>query len=52
MNIQMKSKEEIYEEIMALTYNLEDVLEYDETPEGLRWGELVNKLQEFEFDEI
>ena len=50
--LKMKNKEEIYEEIMALAYNLEDMLSYDETPGGLRWGKLVNKLQEFEFDEI
>ena len=46
----MKSKEELYEELMAIAHELEDVLQYDETEEGKRFGEIVNKLQEFNFD--
>jgi hypothetical protein len=46
----MKTKQEIYEKVMHYAHSLEDKLSYDETQEGKRWGELVNELQNFEFD--
>ncbi len=46
----MKTKQELYEKVMHYAHLLEDSLSYDETEEGKRWGKLVNKLQDFEFD--
>lgn len=43
----MKTPEELYEKLMTLAYNLEDLLHYDETPKGKEWGQIVNKLQKF-----
>lgn len=43
----METPQELYEKLMTLAYTLEDKLEYDETPKGLEWGKIVNKLQEF-----
>jgi hypothetical protein len=46
----MKTKQELYEKVMHYAHLLEEKLSYDETQEGKRWGELVNELQNFEFD--
>jgi hypothetical protein len=46
----METKKEIYEKVMHYAHLLEDKLSYDETEEGNRWGKLVNKLQNFNFD--
>lgn len=46
----MKKAKDLYEELIAIAYELEDELCYDETPLGREWGELVNKLQQFSFD--
>jgi len=46
----METKQELYEKVMHYAHLLEDNLSYDETKEGKRWGKLVNKLQDFEFD--
>lgn len=48
----MKTKQDLYEKVMHYAHLLEDKLSYDEPEEGKRWGNLVNKLQEFEFDEV
>lgn len=47
----METKQELYEKVMHYAHLLEDKLSYDETKEGKRWGKLVNKLQDFKFDE-
>jgi hypothetical protein len=47
----MESKLELYEKVMHYAHLLEDKLSYDETKEGKRWGKLINKLQDFNFDE-
>lgn len=47
----MESKKELYEKVMHYAHLLEDSLGYDETKEGERWGQLVNQLQDFEFDQ-
>ena len=46
----MKTKQELYEKVMYYANLLEDKLSYDETQEGKRWGKLVDKLQDFNFD--
>ncbi len=48
----METKKELYEKVMHYAHLLEDKLSYDETREGKRWGKLVNKLQDFEFDVV
>lgn len=48
----METNQELYEKVMHYAHLLEDKLSYNETEEGKRWGKLVNKLQEFEFDKI
>jgi hypothetical protein len=48
----MKTKEELYEKVMHYAHLLEDKLSYNETEEGKRWSKLVNKLQDFNFDEV
>lgn len=48
----MESKKELYEKVMHYAHLLEDSLGYDDTKEGERWGQLVNQLQKFEFDQI
>lgn len=48
----MTTKQELYEKVMHYAHLLEDKLSYDETEEGKRWGELVNKLQKFNFDKL
>jgi hypothetical protein len=47
----MKTKKELYEIVMHYAYLLEDKLSYNETKEGESWGKLINKLQDFNFDE-
>ena len=47
----MEEVKQMYEELMKLAYNIEDKLQYDETPKGKKWGEIVNKLQEFNTSE-
>jgi hypothetical protein len=46
----MKTKQYLYEKVMHYAHLLEEKLSYDESQEGKRWGELVNELQNFEFD--
>ena len=46
----MRTKQDLYEKVMHYAHLLEDKLSYDETKEGKRWGKLVNKLQDFNFD--
>ena len=47
----METSQELYEKVMHYAHLLEDRLSYDETEEGKHWGKLVNKLQDFKFDE-
>ena len=42
-----ETPEEILESILNLSHTLEDKLNYDETKEGKKWGEIVNKIQAF-----